>query len=87
MGTTSADSKSSGNEPLSRQPLKFLARNSAKNVPNSLITLVGMLSDFEAFFEFNFLIIEVTLSVLTFWKAKVFFKNVFLGIQFYNELT
>ena len=82
MGTTSAHSKSSGNEPLSRQPLKFLARNSAKNLPSSLITLVGMLSDFEAFFEFNFLIIEVTLSVLTFWKAKFYLKMSFWEYSF-----
>ena len=63
--------KSSRKELVSRQLLKFFERNSAKNDPNSLITLVGMSSDFEASFEFNFLTIEVTLSVLTFWKVKV----------------
>ena len=71
MGTTSAHFKSSGKEPVSRQLLKFFERNSAKNLPNCLITLVGMSSDSEAFFEFNFLMIEATLSVLTFWKVKV----------------
>ena len=71
MGTTSAHFKSSGKEPVSRQLLKFFERNSAKNVPNSLITLVGMSSDFEAFFEFNFLKIEATLSAPTLWKVKV----------------
>ena len=40
------------------QLLKFFERNSAKNIPNSLITLVGMWSDFEAFFEFTFLIMK-----------------------------
>ena len=39
MGTTSAYFKSSGKEPVSRQLLKLFERNSAKNVPNSLITL------------------------------------------------
>ena len=67
MGTTSANLKSSGKEPVSRQLLKFFERNSAKNVPNSLITLAVMTSDFEAFFELDFLIIEVTLTVPTFW--------------------
>ena len=37
-----------------------------KTAPNSLNTLVHMLSDFEAFFVFIFLKIEVALSVLTF---------------------
>ena len=50
MGTTSAHFKSSGKEAVSRQLLKRFERNSAKNVPNSLITLVCMLSDVEAFF-------------------------------------
>ena len=36
----------------------------SKKVPNSLIILVGMPSDFGAFCVFNFLINEVTLSVL-----------------------
>ena len=71
MGKTSSHFKSLGKEPVSRQLLKFFERNSAKNVPNSLITLVGMSSDFEAFFVFNFLIIKATLPVLTFWKVKV----------------
>ena len=53
MGTTSAHFKSSGKEPVSRQLLKFFERNSAKNVPNSLITLVGISSDFEAFKPFD----------------------------------
>ena len=53
MGTTSAHFKSSGKEPVSRQLLKFFERNSAKDVPNSLITLVGISSDFEAFYEFK----------------------------------
>ena len=63
MGTISAHFKSSRKEPVSRQLLKFFERNSAKNVPNSLTTivdmssLVGMSSDFEDFFVFNFLII------------------------------
>ena len=66
MGTTSARFKSSGKEQVSKQLLKFFQRNSAKSIPNSLIILVGMSSDFKAFFMFNFLIIEVALSVLTF---------------------
>ena len=70
MGTTSAHFKSSVKEPVSRQLLKFFESKSAKNVPNSLISLVGMSSDFVALFAFNFLIIEATLSVLTFWKVK-----------------
>ena len=45
--------------------------NSAKYGPNSWIISVGMSSDLEDFFVFNFLIIVVTLSVLTFWKEKV----------------
>ena len=51
----------------------FLEKSSAKNVQSSLITLVDMSSGFEAFFEFNFLIIEANFSVLTFWKVKVLF--------------
>ena len=50
METTSAHFKSWVKEPLLRQLLKVFERNSAKNVPNSLITLVGMSSDFEIFF-------------------------------------
>ena len=65
MGTTSA-LQVFRKEPVSTQLLKFFERNTEKNVPSSLITLVGMSSDCEAFFEFNFLIIEATLSVLTF---------------------
>ena len=44
MGRTPAHFKSSGKEPVSRQLLKRFERNSAKNVPNSLITLVCMSS-------------------------------------------
>ena len=55
--------QTSGKEPISRQLLKFLERNLAKNVPNSLITLAGMSSDFETLFVFNLLITEATLSV------------------------
>ena len=54
MRTTSAHFKFSEKERVSEQPLKVFERESAKNVPNSLITLVGMSSDFEAFFAFNF---------------------------------
>ena len=54
MGTT-------GKEPVLRQLLKFFERKSPKNVPNSLITLESMLSDFEAF--------SATLSQLTFGKV------------------
>ena len=66
MGTTSAYFKSFGREPVSTQLLKFSEKNSAKNDPNTLITLVGMSSDFQAFFWFTFLTIEANLSVLTF---------------------
>ena len=73
MGTTSAYFKALGKEPVLRQPLKFFERDSAKKGPNYLISLVGMSSVFEAFFVFNFLIIEATLSVLTIWKVKVLY--------------
>ena len=49
MGTTSAYFKASGKESVLRQPLKFFERDSAKKVPNYLISLVGMPSVFEAF--------------------------------------
>ena len=71
MGTTSAYFKSSGKEQVSRELLNFFERISAKNVSKSLITLVGVSSDFEAFLVCYFLIIEVTVTVLTFWKVKV----------------
>ena len=71
MRTTSAYYKSSGKELVSRQLLKFFERNSAKNVPNSLITLVGMTSDFEVLFVLKFLIIQVTWSARKLWKLKI----------------
>ena len=53
MKANSAHFTSSEKEPVSRQLLKFFERNSAKNDPNSLITLVGRSSDFQVFFVFN----------------------------------
>ena len=53
---------------MSRQVLKLFESNLTKN--NSLINLVGISSDFEAILVFNYLIIETTLSVLTFWKVE-----------------
>lgn len=51
--------------------MKFFDRNSAKNVPNSIIILVGMSSEFKVFFVFNFLLNELAFYVPTFWKVKV----------------
>ena len=55
---------------FTKQLLNFFERKSAKNVSNTLISLVDVSSNFKAFFVFNFLIIEATLPVLIFWEVK-----------------
>ena len=49
MGTTSAYFNSLGKEPVPRQLLKFLERNSAKNNPDLWIIVAGMSSDLKNF--------------------------------------